>query len=97
MTPSRLPQAAVPPNNAGETPPKATIYPKAGLEAVRQRRLAQIPARYRPVFLRVWKGKSRKAAIRAFCLECIGYEAAAEIARCSAPACPLWPYREKQA
>ena len=31
-------------------------------------------------------------AIRCFCLECMGYNAA-EVARCTATECHLWPYR----
>jgi hypothetical protein len=31
-------------------------------------------------------------AIRLFCLECMGYQQA-EITRCSAPLCPLFPYK----
>ena len=33
-----------------------------------------------------------RAAIRNHCLECVGYESA-EVARCTAPACWLYPYR----
>ena len=31
-------------------------------------------------------------AIRLFCIECMGYQVA-EIPRCSAPLCPLFPYK----
>ena len=31
-------------------------------------------------------------AIRYFCKECMGYQAA-EVPRCTAPLCPLYPYR----
>ncbi len=33
-----------------------------------------------------------RTAIRNHCLECVGYESA-EVARCTAPACWLYPYR----
>jgi hypothetical protein len=35
-------------------------------------------------------------AIRLFCRECMGYQQA-EITRCSAPLCPLFPYKMKNA
>lgn len=81
------------PDNRPETAPGTTITPQADPEAARKKQIAQIPARQRLVFSRAWSGKSRKAAIRAFCLECVGYEAA-EVNRCTAPACPLYEYRE---
>jgi hypothetical protein len=76
------------PQHAPGTPP----YAGDDLRAIRQRRLAQIPPRQRPIFLQAWAGKSRKAAIRAFCLGCVGHEPA-EVNRCTAAACPLYPYR----
>lgn len=87
-------QAPVRPDNPPEAGAASTITGGTDPEAVRRNRLAQIPPpRQRPIFLRAWAGKSRKAAIRAFCLECVGYESA-EVNRCTAPACPLYPYRE---
>ena len=44
------------------------------------------------------KGKSievlttPKKAIRLFCVECMGHQAQ-EVVRCTAPLCPLYPYR----
>ena len=35
---------------------------------------------------------TRKQAIRNFCVQCMGYEAA-EVRRCTAPGCWLYPYR----
>ncbi len=51
-----------------------------------------VPERYRPMYDRALAGRSRKAAIRAHCLMCVGWDAS-EVRRCSAPACPLFPYR----
>jgi len=56
------------------------------------RRLAEMPPKYRGIYKRAMTGKSRKAALRAFCLECCGWQRV-EVARCTAPACPLFPYR----
>ena len=86
-------QALIGPDNRPESAPQMPIYNPANLDAARRKRLAQIPARQRSIFLRAWEGKSRKAAIRAFCLECMGYQSA-EVNRCTAPACPLYSYRE---
>ena len=87
-------QASVPPGDALETAPGSVKTPLADLDSVRRKRLAQIPGKCRLLYLRAWGGKSRKAAMRAFCLECMGYDAA-EVRRCTAPACPLYPYREQ--
>jgi len=86
-------QAPIRLDDPPQSAPGKANDPAADLDAARRKRLAQIPARQRPIFLRAWAGKSRKTAIRAFCLECFGYESA-EVNRCTAPACPLYPYRE---
>lgn len=46
-------------------------------------------------FTQAYEGKSRVAAIKAFCLECIGFNRD-EIRKCSAPWCPLWAMRPYQ-
>lgn len=51
-----------------------------------------VPERYRAMYGRAMAGNSRKAALRVKCLECVGWSAA-EVARCTAPHCPLYPYR----
>ena len=86
-------KAPVDPDNKPELAPEHTTACHRDVEDVRQQRLAQIPRKQRSVFLKAWKGKSRKAAIRAFCFECAGYESA-EVNRCTAPACPLYEFRE---
>lgn len=58
----------------------------------RQKRLAECPPKYRKLYRRAWGGKSRQAAIRTHCLECVGYSAN-EVALCTASACPLFEYR----
>ncbi|OVE76761.1 hypothetical protein BVX97_00490 [bacterium E08(2017)] len=41
--------------------------------------------------------KSRKSAIEAFCIECMGFENVVyEIRNCTAPCCPLYEYRPYQ-
>ncbi len=39
-------------------------------------------------FEKAYVGRSKQAAIKSFCLECIGFERS-EIRNCTAPACPL--------
>lgn len=52
-----------------------------------------IPQKYRDLYARAMRGKSRKAAVRAHCLMCVGWNAA-EVRLCTARNCPLFPYRE---
>ena len=59
----------------------------------REKRLSDAPAKYRRLYRKAWEGKSRKAAIRAFCLECVGWSENA-VRLCTAPACPLFEFRE---
>lgn len=60
----------------------------------REKRLSDAPAKYRGMYRKAWEGKSRKAAIRAFCLECVGWSEH-EVRLCTAPACPLFEFREQ--
>lgn len=50
----------------------------------------EVPKKYRALYKR--RKKSRKAAIRSFCLECVGY-VGIEVKLCSDDACPLFKYR----
>jgi len=49
-----------------------------------------VPKKYKTMYNR--RKKSRKAAIRSQCLECVGY-LPSEVDRCSDSACPLFFYR----
>lgn len=55
-------------------------------------RRQQIPRLYQGAYDRAVGGKSLRAAIRAFCLECSGCRRA-EITTCPSAACPLYPRR----
>jgi hypothetical protein len=44
------------------------------------------------LFERAYVGRSMKAGIKAFCLDCQGVDVAA-VRDCTADACPLWAYR----
>jgi hypothetical protein len=51
-----------------------------------------IPLRSREVYQKAMTGKSRKAAVHAFCLECCGWQIN-EVFQCTDSGCPLYPYR----
>ncbi len=57
-------------------------------------RRAQMSKQYRPTYNRAMNGKSRKAAMRAFCCECCGWEIR-EVFLCTDLGCPLYPYRAR--
>lgn len=54
-----------------------------------------IPAKWRKLYEKGRRG-SAKAAIRAMCGMCVGFEAG-EVARCTATGCPLYNLRNKAA
>jgi hypothetical protein len=56
------------------------------------RRLEDVPERRRRTYLRAVSGRSKPAAIRAFCSECVGWDRE-EVRLCTSAACPLFPYR----
>jgi hypothetical protein len=53
---------------------------------------SDVPKMYLKVYDRAMSGKSQAAAIRANCLMCVGWQYQ-EVKLCTAPACPLYPYR----
>ena len=55
---------------------------------------AQIPKLYRGIYDKAVTGKSRKAAMHVFCLECCGWQIK-EVHACSDTGCSLYPYRPK--
>ena len=57
--------------------------------------MTEVPTSYRTTFKRAYAGNSRNAAIRAFCLRCVGY-LRNEVRDCTAYGCPLHPYRPYQ-
>ncbi len=60
--------------------------------AIRLKDISEHTPRYFATFKRAYGGHSLRAAVNAFCAECNGFDHAA-IRDCTAPACPLWPYR----
>ena len=61
-----------------------------------ERRADKMPVSARRVYIRAVRGKaSPRAAIKAHCLECMGWERQG-ITECTGWACPLWAYRPFQ-
>jgi hypothetical protein len=58
--------------------------------------MREVPKMYQGVYNRAMTGNSRKAAMHAFCAECVGY-VGAEIKNCTDSGCPLYPYRPQTA
>ena len=72
---------------------KARNHSDAAREAAIAEKAAQMPKSCRAGYLRAAKGKaSPRQAIKAFCLECTGWERN-EVRRCTGVACPFWLYR----
>lgn len=57
-----------------------------------QRRVAGLPPSARQSYLRAVSGGTTTNAIKAFCMECVGYDRA-EIEVCTSLACPLYLFR----
>ena len=60
--------------------------------SAREKRLSDVPPKYRALYRKAWDRRSRKSAVRGFCLECCGWNEN-EVRLCTAPACPLYEYR----
>ncbi len=56
------------------------------------KRRADMPKTYRGIYDRCTIGKSRKAAMQSFCLECMGWQRK-EVALCTSLECPLYGFR----
>jgi hypothetical protein len=57
-----------------------------------QKRLSDMPDIYRGNYKKAMKGRNRTAAVKAFCLECVGWQRN-EVKECSSVECPLYLYR----
>jgi len=57
-----------------------------------EKRIKQMPPSCRKNYLRAMKGRSLKSAVKAFCVECVGW-AREEVKLCTDLGCPLYPYR----
>ena len=57
-----------------------------------KKRLSEMPESCQNNYRRAMSGKSKAAGIKAFCLECMGWDRA-EVRRCETKTCPLFLYR----
>jgi len=73
----------------------ATSRLKGNRAALVEERASQIPESQLTAYLKAVRGKSLRAAVNAFCAECVGWERQA-VRECTGLACPLWPYRPFQ-
>lgn len=59
--------------------------------------LRTVPVTKRGVLQKSLEGKSRAAAIKSKCFDCVGFEdMTTRIRECATEICPLWPYRPFQ-
>ncbi len=77
--------------------PYQNLNPEARVKAEKRiaRRRADMPQAYRRTYDRALSGKSLRAAVKASCLECMGWQRE-DVRACTAYPCPLWPYRDYQ-
>lgn len=78
--------------------PNRTVAPtgRSREQQIAERR-DQMPRAYRATYSRAIRGKSLRAAVNAFCLECVCWQIQ-EVRTCTDQACPLWavrPYHER--
>ena len=59
------------------------------------KRLTEMPTDYQRTYMRAMTGKSRQAAMDAFCQMCVCWQRE-EVRKCSDPACPLYRHRPYQ-
>ena len=69
--------------------PAAELADKQEAKLAEVRRLC--PTKARP-FEMAYSGRSKAAALKAFCIWCMGYDSTV-VGRCSAEDCPLWRFR----
>jgi len=90
--------ACLPEQAAGKNHLHSKTYQKSAPLSSRKMQIAerrsQIPKQYRAAYDRAMSGRSRKAAMRAFCCEYCGWEIK-EVFFCSDSGCPLFPYRPR--
>ena len=55
-------------------------------------RAAEIPRRYRARYRKVMSGRSRKEAVKFYCLECVDWNLK-EVAACTMPECQFYKWR----
>jgi len=84
-------------NQDQKVPRKRKVRPPVDplVAAARLRRMNDVPRHLRALFTAAWAGRSRKLAIKAQCVECMGFQRS-QVKGCTSFACPLYPYRPSQ-
>ena len=72
---------------------KLNLAPEAEQQVLH--RLREMPETCRNRYVKAMRGRSVASAVKAFCLECMGWSRR-EVKACTAQACPLYPYRPFQ-
>ena len=75
--------------------PKKRVVISPDRQAAINNRRNEMPKACRNTYLKAVKGKSMRAALTAFCFECVMYQRV-EIQLCTDLGCPLWVYRPFQ-
>jgi hypothetical protein len=90
-------KAPVPTKNIKLASAYQKLSPEAREKAIERiaKRRADMPKIYWASYDRAVSGKSLRAAINSFCLECCMWERG-EVRRCTSPACPLYAVRPYQ-
>ena len=57
-----------------------------------EKRLNDMPSAYKNNYRKALTGKNRPAAVKSFCLECMGWQRT-EVTQCTSVACPLFLYK----
>lgn len=55
-----------------------------------------IPESKQTLLRKAYEGVSLRAAIKAMCCDCYGWETMADVGKCPSESCPLWPNRPFQ-
>jgi len=79
-------------------PDKGVAHTQTGFGGFNPRQraiLEEAPTTCRGILERAYGGKSKAAALKAFCLHCVGY-IRADVRDCTSYGCPLHPYRPYQ-
>ena len=80
---------------AARLKPKKKMVISPERQAAIDKRYNEMPQNYRKTYLKAVHCKSMRAALSAFCLECV-IDQRVEIQKCTDLGCPLWGYRPYQ-
>lgn len=69
-----------------------TKQEKLDVRAIQLGEVEKVTVKYRGVFEKAFTGLVRPAAVKAKCLQCVGYNRA-DVRDCEKSICPLWQYR----